>query len=200
MLPIPNNDTAAISAAHLAFGHAWRGAFSSDSAGRSISVALVPLFGISWSMPGIGAVQTHRINLLLGKIRNSVDPRTDYDRAADLFRMAFCAPTEFLLERGEWRTVEDRYRLDRRHPREALSAAVPQFISEGVSSPLDLAGLESAAAEQMMSLFDGRSDSRDYWRVGRLKLRLRRKTRCSWHRSILTWGYSNGPLWRVAWN
>ena len=167
-LPHPNHDTSVIAAAHLAFDHAWRNAFASDATWRIISVALVPLLGISWSRKIITAVKTKRINDLLAKIRNTAVPRADYVRLADLSKLAFFTPTEFLPEWEERRTVADHYRLDRRHHWPTLAAAVSQFITCEVNSPFDLAALEASAVEQMVSSFDGEMASRDLWRASRL--------------------------------
>ena len=168
MLPHPNRDAAVIAAAHLAFGRSWRNAFASDATGRSISVALVPLFGISWGKKITTAVKTYRINELLAKIRNTAAPRVDYDRIAELFKVAFFTPSEFLPEWEEWRTIADRYRLDRRHPWQVLAASVSQFISDEVNSPFDLAALEVAAAEMAILSFAGKTEARDLWRASRL--------------------------------
>ena len=163
MSPHPNHDTAVIAAAHLAFDHAWRNAFASNSPALSVSVALVPLFGIRWIKKITNAVKTHRINELLAKIRNSPVPRSDYDRVADLFKLAFFTPTEFLPEWGEWRLIADRYRLGRRHPWPPLAAAVTQFITDEVNPPFVFAGIEAEGAEPMISSFEGNAASRGFW-------------------------------------
>ena len=167
-MPHPNHDTAVIAAAHLAFDHAWRNAFASEATWNSISVALVPLFGISWGEKITTAVKTRRINAILAKIRNTAAPRADYDRLADLFKLAFSTPTDFLPEWEERRTIADRYRLGRRNPWSTLAAAVSEFITAEVNSPFDLDAMEASAVEQMVSSFDGRLASRDLWRAARL--------------------------------
>ena len=167
-----NLDYAIIEAAELAFDHAWRGVFDPTATASRISTALVPLFGISWSKKVIVAVDqrplNRKINQLLGRVRNSPLPRTDYDRLADLFKFAFYAPAEFLPEWGEWRTIADRYRLDRRHTWSILASTVPQFVAAGVHSPFELAALDPAAVETAISSFDGRRDGREFWRAARL--------------------------------
>ena len=92
----------------MAFDRAWRNALASDATGRIISLALVPLFGISWSKKIIKAVKTHQIDELLAKIRNAASPRADYGRIADLFNMAFFTPTAFLPEWEQQRIIADR--------------------------------------------------------------------------------------------
>ena len=154
MLHLPNHDTAAIAAAHLAFDHAWRNAFASNATGRSISAALVPLCGISWAKKVIMSVKTNRINDLLAKIRNVDIPRSDYVRLADLFKLAFFFPTFLLPEWEEWRTIAERYRLGRRHSWRNLASVVSQFISAEVNSPFEHAGMEAASIELMVTSFD----------------------------------------------
>ena len=66
--------------------------------------------------------------------------------------MAFFTQTEFLTEWEEWRTVADRYRLDRRRPWPVLAAAVSQFIADDVNAPFDLAALEASAVELMLGV------------------------------------------------
>ena len=168
MLNFPNHDMAVIAAAQLAFDHAWRNAFASNATPHSISAALVPLFGISWTKKVITAVKTNRINDLLAKIRNVDIPRADYDKLADLFKLAFFAPTHFLPEWEEWRVIAERYRLDRRHSWLELASVVSQFISAGINSPFELAGLEAPAVESMVTSFDHRLSARDFWRATRL--------------------------------
>ena len=160
MLPFPNHDTAVSAAAHLAFGRAWRNAFSSNATGHSISAALVPLFGISWTKKVIIDVKTNRINELLAKIRNVDIPRADYDRLADLFKLAFFCPTCFPPEWEEWPTTAERYRLDRRHSWQNLASVASQFISDDVNSPFELAVLEAAEIESMGTSFDCRLTAR----------------------------------------
>ena len=167
-MPHPNHDTAVIAAAHLAFDPAWRNAVDPDATGRIIFVALVPIFGIIWSKKIITGVKTNRINELFAKIRNTAAPRSDCDRLADLFKMAFFTPAVFLPEWEDRRTIADRYRLGRRNPWSTLAAASSQFIAAYVNSPFVLVGLEAAAVEQMVSSFDGRLASRDLWRAARM--------------------------------
>ena len=92
MSEFTNHDMAVIAAAQLAFDHAWRNAMASNATPRSISASLVPLFGINWTKKVISAVKTKPINDLLAKIRNVDIPREDYNRLADLFKLAFFAP------------------------------------------------------------------------------------------------------------
>ena len=99
--------------------------------------------------------------------RNSAHSRVDYDRADGLFKMAYFAPNEFPREWEEWRTVSDRYKIDRRRAWPLLAAAVSQLISDGVRSPFELAALEAAAVEPLMASFDNRFVGRDFWRADR---------------------------------
>ena len=141
---------------------------ASNATPRSISVALVPLFGINWAKKVISAVKTKPINDLLAKIRNVDIPREDYNRLADLFKLAFFAPVHFLPEWEEWRVIAERYRLERRHSWLELASVVQQFISAGVTSPFELAGLEASAVESTVTSFDHRLPARDFWRASRL--------------------------------
>ena len=137
-----------------------------------MSVALVPLFGIRWSKKVIAAVDARPINRLanqlLAKVRNSPRPRVDYDRVADLFKLSYFAPAEFLPGWEVWRAVADRYRLDRRHSWAILAAAVTHLISAGARPPFELAALEPAALEQLMASLDDRHAARGFWRAARL--------------------------------
>ena len=153
----------------MAFDHAWQTAFASNATAHSISVGLVPLFGIRWSKKIIIAIKTHRINELLAKVRHSAIPRPDYDRVEDLFKLAFFTPTTFPPEWEEWRTIADRYRLDRRHPWPVLAAAVAQFITAEVKSPFELACFEAAGIEQMIASFGEKAALRHLWRAARLQ-------------------------------
>ena len=124
--------------------------------------------GIRWRKKIIGSINTHLINQLLTRVRNSALARADYDRVADFFSMAFFTPAEFLPGWEEWRTIADRYRRDMRHSWSLLAAAVSQPISGGVRAPFELADIEAAALEQLMASLDNRYVVRDFWRSDRL--------------------------------
>ena len=166
MLPRANQDSAITAAAQLACDRVWKGAFADDEARRIISFALVPLFGIRWSKKAIAAMEARTINRranhLLARAGKS-PPRADCDRVADLFKLAYCAPAEFLPEWGEWRTISDRYWLDRRRSRPLLAGDSPQLIAGG-QIPFELAFPEAEAAEQLATSFDDRFAVRDFWR------------------------------------
>ena len=102
MLSDANRDNAIIDAAKMAFDHSRRCVLDERATSHSISVALVPLFGISWSRKIIAAVDTRpinrRSNQLLARVRNSPLPRADCGRVADLFKLSLFAPTEFSPE------------------------------------------------------------------------------------------------------
>ena len=169
MLPHPNHDSAVIAAAHLAFDHAWQAAFAPNATARIISVGRDPLFGISWNKKIIISTKTNRINELLATVRHSATHRPDYDRVADLFKLAFFTPANFLPEWEEWRTIADRYRLDRRHPWPVLATAVAQFITDEVNAPLELARFEAAGIEQMIAPFGEKAALRHLRRAARLQ-------------------------------
>ena len=170
MPPSANQDNAIIEAAKLAFDHAWRGVFGETTPARINSAALVPLFGIIWRKKVIAAVDNRpinrRVNHLLARVRNSPLSRADYERLADLSRMAFFAPVDCIPEWEEWRTAADRYRFDRRRPWRILASAVSRLIADDVRSPL--AELGPAALEQLTTSIDERCAVRDFWRADRI--------------------------------
>ena len=94
----------------------------------------------------------------------------DYDRLADLFKLAYFSPAGFLPEWGGWRTIADRYRLDRRHTWPILASVASQLISDGVRPPFELDALEPAALGILMASIDGRRTACDYWTATRLNV------------------------------
>lgn len=168
MLPRANRDNAIAAAAQLAFVHVGRSDFASNATGRSISVALAPLFGIRWSKKIIGAIKSHLVNQMLKHLRNSPFPRADCDRVADLSKDSFFTPKEARPEWEEWHAIVDRYRLDRRHTWPILTDAVSQPISEWDRSPFGLSALDSGDVEHLIASFDDRPAVRDFWRAALL--------------------------------
>ena len=55
--------------------------------------------------------------------------------------------------------------LERGRSRILLAGDVPPLIAGGIRSPTELESLEAAAAEQLMTAFDGRFVFRDFWRA-----------------------------------
>ena len=115
-------------------------------------------------------VQENRYIDQNASIRNSAAPRPDYDRVADLFKLALFAPTTFLPEWEEWRTVADRYRIDRRRPWPVLATSSAQFIAAELGSHLELANFEAAAIEQMVAPFGGKAAIRRLRRASRVQV------------------------------
>ena len=172
MPPLSNKDNAITEAAKLALDHAWRRVFDEQATASSISLELVPLFGISWSRDNILAVDqrqnNRRINQLLARVGNSTQPRAEYDLLDDLFKSAYFAPGDSPPEWGEWRTIADRYRLDRRHSWSTLASVGSQLIAAGFPSPLELAAAEPDALEVIVPALEDRRPARDFWRGARL--------------------------------
>ena len=173
MIPLENRDNAIFEAAKLDCDYARRRVFDEQATARSISLADVPLFGIRWSKTIIVALgrrrDGRRVNQLLAKVRNSAPPRVEYDRMADLFKLDYFSPDDFLPEWEEWRTIADRYRLAIRHSWPVLAAVVSQLISAGITSTVELAALDPAALEVLAATLGDRRAIRDYWRAARLE-------------------------------
>ena len=172
MIPLENRDNAISEAAELAFYYAWRRVFDEQATAQIIALAVAPPFGIRWIKKIIAALDRRqndrRVNQLLSKVRNYALPRIEYDRPADLFKLAYLAPEDFPPEWEERRTISDRYRMERRRSWAILAAVVSQLISAGVNSTLELAALGPVALDVLTAPLEGRHAIRNFWRAARM--------------------------------
>ena len=173
MLPTVNQDAAVAAASHQVVENFPHGSSDPQASANSISTALAPILGISWNKRVISRVRigprsrTYLFNQLLCKLRNSRLPRAAYQRADDLFKKAYFAPTAFLPEWEAWRILAGRYRLDRRHSWGKLAADGTVPTASGPPNPMGLASLDSAAIDQIIASADCRTADRDISRIAR---------------------------------
>ena len=107
-----------------------------------LAAATLPIYGITWGRPVISAVGAACFDAILVFIRNSPRPKAEYERQADVWKPDFPARSLYLRVwgGGGWGIQAESFRLDRRFPWEAASAA-PFFVWNGISDPSALSQL-----------------------------------------------------------
>ena len=167
--PNPKQMNAAlIAAAQLIMQNMNRAADNSGATARSLSLAILPAFGLCWNKEVLLAVNSdNAVNRLLAKLRNSPLPRIHYDKLANLFKAAYLNPYSLLPEWAEWRHLADTYLLDRRYPNEEIAQAVTLFMARGVPDPGALALLDAGAVEVLADAKTFAGAIRTMWRLAR---------------------------------
>lgn len=136
--PAENYDLAVGAAATLIWANLERVAADPQASTRKLIQSIRPLYGIAWNRAVIIQLKTERMNPLVCKLRNSLLPRTEYNRLATFIKESFSAVGLIPPELLEWRAVAERYRFHTAFGWGPILATLLAFQSQGIATPEDL--------------------------------------------------------------
>ena len=144
----PDRASATAAAANLVLASLHRVVRDAQASERALSAAILPVFGIRWSVEvirRIGSTQvagSRYINNLLLLLRNSKLKIADYNRVSQLWVNAFFNdPTSFPDSWESWRSLIERFDLDDILSLRDWTPVVQWCVNQGIREPDHLASL-----------------------------------------------------------
>ena len=169
-LPVANRDAAAAAAAKLIWGNLSRMISAPLTPANGIVPAIRPVYGVVWNRAVIKLLTTAPIHDALWNLRNSILPRSEYDRIEAFLNAAWSDAGEFQPELSEWRAMAERFRFDSSYTWDDILTAVTTFNRQGIATPGDLGAIPSADVLSLCQLSTVPNVTRAFWGAQRSSL------------------------------
>ena len=170
MTHVPNRNVAVAAAAKLVLKGVDSILADPRSSAKSLSEAVMPIFGLRWNREVCERLGSSVINRMLYRLRNSLLPPEAYRRTKELFSEAINLQGPIPPHWQEWLTIIEKFELDNTTDLEVWRDVIFDLRALGFETPLELSQKSVQAISQIVAHLTRATEARNLWQATTLAL------------------------------